>query len=55
MAETALAAHDKVLGASHPWTKASAEVVARALDALGRADEAVAVRAKYGLSPGGAG
>jgi hypothetical protein len=49
MSEAALAAHDKALGAAHPWTKGSARVKARALDALGRADEATALRARYGL------
>jgi len=55
MAETALAAHDKVLGANHPWTKETAGVVAGALYALGRAEEASAVRAKYGIGAGGVG
>lgn len=52
MAETALAAHDKILGAGDAWTKDSARLTADALDALGRAEEAAAVRAKYGLSGG---
>jgi tetratricopeptide (TPR) repeat protein len=49
LSEPALAAHEKVLGPNHPWTKANANVKAAALDALGRADEAAALRAKYGL------
>ncbi|HTR14211.1 MAG TPA: tetratricopeptide repeat protein [Roseiarcus sp.] len=49
MAETALAAHDKLLGPNHLWTKWSAGVVAYALEALGRADDAAVVRAKYGI------
>jgi hypothetical protein len=49
LSDAALAAHDKVLGTNHPWTKASARVNAVALDALGRADEAAALRARYGL------
>ena len=52
MAETALAAHERVLGADHPWTKGSALVTAGALDALGRGDEAAAVRARYGIGDG---
>jgi tetratricopeptide (TPR) repeat protein len=47
--ETALAAHEKMLGQDHPWTKDSASVTADALDALGRADEAAVLRARYGL------
>jgi hypothetical protein len=34
---------------NHPWTKDSARVTAEALAALGRADEAAALRARYGL------
>ena len=37
LSETALVAHDKVLGRDHAWTKDSARVTADALDALGRA------------------
>ena len=49
LGETALAAHDKVLGPYHHLTKDSARVTADALDALGRADEAAALRARYGV------
>jgi hypothetical protein len=49
LSEAALAAHEEALGADHPWTKGSATVKANALDALGRADEAAAVRARYGI------
>jgi len=48
--ETALAAHDKVLGPNHPYTKDSARVTADALDALGRTEEAKALREKYGVT-----
>jgi hypothetical protein len=44
-----LAAHDKHLGRDHAWTKASARVTADALDALGRAEEAKALRERYGV------
>ena len=47
--ETALTAHDKVLGRD-AWTKDSARVTADALDALGRTEEAKALREKYGLT-----
>jgi hypothetical protein len=52
LSETALAALEKALGADHPWTKASAGVVARSLDALDRVDEAAALRARFGLGGG---
>ena len=42
---TALAAHDKLLGRHHAWTKESARVTADALDALVRTEEA---KARYG-------
>src|SRR5262249_54255431 len=48
-ADTALRAHEKVLGPNHRWTKDTARVTAEALDALGRADQAVALRARYGV------
>jgi len=47
---TALAAHDKLLGQRHAWTKESARVTADALDALGSTEEAKAIRARYGLT-----
>ena len=50
LGETALTAHDKVLGRDHPWTKDSARVTADALDALGRTEEAKALRERYGLT-----
>jgi hypothetical protein len=46
--ETALAAHTKLLGPNHPWTKDSARVTADALDALGRTEEAKALRERMG-------
>ena len=49
--ETALAAHDKALGRDDAWTKDSARVTADALDALGRAEDAKALRERYGLTP----
>ena len=54
LSEAALAAHEKALGADHRWTKDSAAVTAAALDALGRADEAAALRARYGFGGGSA-
>jgi tetratricopeptide (TPR) repeat protein len=50
LAQIALSIHDKVLGQDHAWTKDSARVTADALDALGRAEEAKALREKYGLT-----
>ena len=47
LGEAALAGHHKVLGPTHPWTKDSARVTADALAALGRPDEAAAIRARY--------
>jgi tetratricopeptide (TPR) repeat protein len=51
LGETALTAHDKVLGRHHIWTKDSARVTADALDALGRLEEAKALRERYTLTP----
>ena len=53
LGQAALAAHDNALGSEHAWTRDSARVTAAALDALGRADEATAMRARYGLEPAG--
>jgi tetratricopeptide (TPR) repeat protein len=51
LAETTLAAaHDKGLGCDHGWTKDSASVAAEALDALGRNEEAAALRGRYGIT-----
>jgi tetratricopeptide (TPR) repeat protein len=50
LGETALAAHEKLLGRDHSWTKDSARVTADALDALGRSEEAKALRERYGLT-----
>ena len=47
LARAALAAHERVYGPNHPWTKDSAVVTADALAALGRAEEAKALRKKY--------
>jgi tetratricopeptide (TPR) repeat protein len=50
LSEAALTAHDKVLGRDHAWTKESARITADALDALGRAEEAKALRERYGVT-----
>jgi tetratricopeptide (TPR) repeat protein len=44
LSETALAAHEKALGWDHRETKACARVAANALEALGRPEEAKALR-----------
>ncbi len=49
LGQAALTAHDKALGPDDVWTKDSARVTSDALDALGRADEATALRERYGL------
>jgi tetratricopeptide (TPR) repeat protein len=48
--EAALGGHEKTLGENHPWTKDSARATADALDAINCADQAAALRARYGLS-----
>ena len=50
LGEIALAAHEKLLGRDHAWTKDSARVTADALDALGRTEEAKALRERYGVA-----
>ncbi|UVK56707.1 tetratricopeptide repeat protein [Mesorhizobium sp. AR02] len=50
LCEAALGAHEKTLGENHPWTRDSARPAADALDAVDRADQAAALRARYGLS-----
>jgi tetratricopeptide (TPR) repeat protein len=50
LGETSLNAFDKVLGRDHAWTKDSARVTADALDALGRTEEAKALRERYGVT-----
>jgi len=50
LGEKALAGHDKVLGRNNAWTKDSVRVTAAALDALGRTEEAKALRERYGLA-----
>jgi len=47
--ERALAIFDKVLGPKHPNTQICATSTANLLDALSRADEAAALRARFGL------
>ena len=49
LGDTAVAAHDKLLGRHHAWTKESARVTADALDALVRTEEAKALRERYSL------
>jgi tetratricopeptide (TPR) repeat protein len=49
-AEAALAVHGATSGPDHPWRTDSARVTADALDALGRADDAAAVRVRYGIA-----
>ena len=44
VAQTALATHEAASGLNHAWTKDSARVTADALDALGRTEEAKALR-----------
>ena len=49
-AEPALVTHEATGGPQHRWTKDTALVNADALDALGRADEAAALRERYGIA-----
>ncbi|MFZ1186235.1 MAG: tetratricopeptide repeat protein, partial [Pseudolabrys sp.] len=51
LGQTAVVAHEKVLERHHAWTKDSARVTADALDALGREEEAKALRERYGVTP----
>src|SRR5262249_1162199 len=46
VAQSALATHEAV-GLNHPWTMDSARLTVDALDALGRAEEAKALRERY--------
>jgi Tetratricopeptide repeat len=50
LGETALTAYAELLGLDHAWTKDSARVTADALDALGRAEQAKALREKYAVT-----
>jgi tetratricopeptide (TPR) repeat protein len=47
LARAALAADERASGPNYPWIKDAAVVTADALAALGRADEAKALRKKY--------
>jgi hypothetical protein len=47
LARAALAAHERVNGPNHPWTRDSAVLTANSLTALGRAEEAKALSKKY--------
>jgi hypothetical protein len=49
----ALLAHEATGGLDHPWTKDSARTTADALAALGRAEEAAALRARFGIETDG--
>jgi hypothetical protein len=49
-AETAFNAYANAFGSYHPWTRDSARVTAEALEALGRNDDADAVRRRYALT-----
>ncbi len=49
LARGALATHEASAGPNHPWTKYSAGIAADALTALGRAEEAAALREHYGV------
>ena len=49
LGEAALAGHQRALGADRSWTKQSADVTASALEALGRAARAAALRQTYGI------
>ena len=53
MAEAALEVHAATNGPNHHWTRDSARVTADALDALGRTEEAKALRERYGITRGG--
>jgi len=48
-AQAALAVHETTPGPNHTWTKDSAGVVADALEALNRGDEAAALRARHAI------
>ena len=48
-AQSALSIHEATSGPTHHWTKDSARVMADALDAQGRTDEAAEPRAQYGI------
>jgi hypothetical protein len=50
LGEAALTTHERINGPNHPWTKDSARVTADALDALGRAAEAAAMRERHGIA-----
>ena len=50
LGETALTASANLLGLNHDWIKDSARVTADALDALGRTEEAKALRERYGVT-----
>ncbi len=53
LAQSALAAHESALGTDHAWTRDSGRVTVDALEALGRAGEAVTLRSRYGLASAG--
>jgi Tetratricopeptide repeat len=49
LVQAALATHEATSGPNHLWTKDSARITADALGALGRAEEAAALRERYGI------
>jgi hypothetical protein len=50
--EAALAGLERALGKGSRWTKDAARTTADALDAVGRAEEAAALRTRYRIEPG---
>jgi len=50
VSETALATQEGASNGKHPWIKFTARVTARALDELGRTEEAKALRERYKLT-----
>jgi tetratricopeptide (TPR) repeat protein len=50
VAQSALATHEAASGRNYVWTKDSTRVTAAALDALGRTEEAKALRERYGVT-----
>jgi len=50
--EAALTSLERAHGKNGPWTKEAARTTADALDAVGRAEEAAALRARYRIEPG---
>jgi len=49
LSEYALAAHERILGPAHPWTKESAYTTAYALHTLGRGEKSATLFKKYAI------